>query len=63
MGHYSDFYAAEAEEQLLRQHGSKDLPELTERNLAYNIARANKAEYELKQAKDAFQTLKQILGR
>lgn len=61
MGHYSDFYAAKKEEILIRDYGPKQLPELTERNLRYNIARANKAEKELSELKKALRVLKGAL--
>jgi hypothetical protein len=62
VGHYSDFYAAEEEANLIRAYGPETLPELTERNLKYNIARANKAEAELRELKKALRTLKSAVS-
>jgi hypothetical protein len=61
MGHYSEHYAAQEYDALVRDHGPKELPALTKENLRYNIARANKAEAELRELKGALRTLKRAL--
>jgi hypothetical protein len=62
MGHYSDLYEDRDRANLIRSYGPKVMPEVTEENLRYNIARANKAEAQLDQIKKALRTLKAVVA-
>lgn len=63
MGHYSDCYAAEENAALLRDFGPEQLPELTEQNLRYNIARANRAEARLAKIEATLRDFQRLLPR
>jgi hypothetical protein len=62
MSSYSDFYKDTKQAEFMERWAPLDaMPDLTDSNLRWNVARANAAQSELRELKTALRTLKDAL--
>lgn len=62
MSGYSDDYKDAKQAEFIREWAPGKVPEPTEENLRWNIARANAAEHELRALKEALRTLTEFMS-